>query len=466
MEGNLLASAREQAERSAAAVRAAALMRIARVETRTAPTKARRTFERGVETARQLDLQDRDMILMHARWPAAAVDPGLLAQLPRPPIAAMNHSLYKVMMQHGHVDAAVGLVMEERPAMDFPFFAVPLLMHHARDEATRRELFRHAIAAWRAFPQCADLFLNMFQSQWRVLPEDEAVQVTREIVNSLPQVPDEFRSGGTYDPEGTLSLEGRENRLFQMLGPLRQLDPLLTDSLLAEYPRLAFAARRYPNGLESVNEERQQRHAARSGGKRGYFMAGNGRDFPFMESLIQADEDSDFAPPLRHAIERYEEDTSRKPNGAPLDCWASTQAYRSILYRAGTKLGAGAARLLDEIPHPDIRLLAQIELAAALAGLPELAAGTVFRPVREVEPATPTRTGDSSGDDSGPPRIRCPKCNWSPRAEDRWQCNCRHIWNTFDTGGVCPGCMHQWKVTQCLRCGQMSPHSDWYTHAG
>jgi hypothetical protein len=118
--------------------------------------------------------------------------------------------------------------------------------------------------------------------------------------------------------------------------------------------------------------------------------------------------------------------------------------------------------------------LAQIELAAALAGLPELRAGTASRPTRmvagpvreEVEPAAPTRTGDSSRDDSGPPRIRCPKCNWSPRAEDRWQCKCRHVWNTFDTGGVCPGCLYQWKVTQCLRCGQMSPHSDWYTHGG
>jgi hypothetical protein len=80
------------------------------------------------------------------------------------------------------------------------------------------------------------------------------------------------------------------------------------------------------------------------------------------------------------------------------------------------------------------------------------------------EPATPARTDESEGASSGPPRIRCPKCGWTPRAEDRWQCHCRHIWNTFDTGGVCPGCMYQWKETQCLRCGQMSPHSDWYRH--
>jgi hypothetical protein len=273
-------------------------------------------------------------------------------------------------------------------------------------------------------------------------------------------------SSGTYDREGTVRIDnGRENSLFGLLGSLRQLDSGLAESLIARYPQLAAAARRYPNGMDSVFEECRQRAAASGGGGGGYMMGGNRRDFPFMESMMQADRDGEFATPLQYALERYREDISpEKPNGAPLACWPSTQAYRSILYRAGRKLGAEAATLLDEIPQPDIRLLAQIELSAALVGLPEMTMPQTFRPVREIEPATPTRTRDTSGDDSGTPRIRCPKCNWMPQAEDRWQCNCGHVWNTFDTGGVCPGCMYQWKVTQCLRCGEMSPHSDWYTH--
>lgn len=81
----------------------------------------------------------------------------------------------------------------------------------------------------------------------------------------------------------------------------------------------------------------------------------------------------------------------------------------------------------------------------------------------------PTRTADETLAEgrgtSGPggPRIRCPLCKWQPRAQDRWSCKCKHSWNTFDTGGVCPGCLYQWKITQCLACHQYSPHSDWYT---
>jgi len=79
-----------------------------------------------------------------------------------------------------------------------------------------------------------------------------------------------------------------------------------------------------------------------------------------------------------------------------------------------------------------------------------------------VEPIVSNKSGDSGG--AYGPRIRCPLCGWQPRAEDRWSCLCGHVWNTFDTGGVCPGCLHEWKVTQCLACGRFSPHSDWYEH--
>lgn len=64
--------------------------------------------------------------------------------------------------------------------------------------------------------------------------------------------------------------------------------------------------------------------------------------------------------------------------------------------------------------------------------------------------------------DPGGPRIRCPLCGWSPRKDDRWFCTCDHGRNSFDTGGVCPVCFHQWTETQCLSCSRWSLHSNWY----
>jgi hypothetical protein len=40
--------------------------------------------------------------------------------------------------------------------------------------------------------------------------------------------------------------------------------------------------------------------------------------------------------------------------------------------------------------------------------------------------------------------------------------SCGTVWNTFWTAGVCPGCNYHWQKTQCLACGEISPHEDWY----
>ena len=74
-------------------------------------------------------------------------------------------------------------------------------------------------------------------------------------------------------------------------------------------------------------------------------------------------------------------------------------------------------------------------------------------------------------------RIRCPACQWQPDRKSRWFCvsmgppenftaGCGHGWNTFDTGGICPGCRHHWQHTTCLACSVTSIHMDWYVQAG
>jgi hypothetical protein len=64
--------------------------------------------------------------------------------------------------------------------------------------------------------------------------------------------------------------------------------------------------------------------------------------------------------------------------------------------------------------------------------------------------------------DSFGPRHPLPALRLVARKEDKWFCTCGYDWNTFDTGGVCPACLHQWAETQCLACSRWSPHSNWY----
>jgi hypothetical protein len=76
------------------------------------------------------------------------------------------------------------------------------------------------------------------------------------------------------------------------------------------------------------------------------------------------------------------------------------------------------------------------------------------------KPGIAPKDGDADGNGEG--RICCPLCKWTPQAHHWWMCTCRHMWNTFDTGGVCPKSLYQWRVTQCLSCRGLSAHSDWY----
>jgi hypothetical protein len=102
-------------------------------------------------------------------------------------------------------------------------------------------------------------------------------------------------------------------------------------------------------------------------------IGGSPGEFPYLEALMQASQDGDFGPPIEHALGRYRDDVEQDhPNQPAREFWPSTCSFRSILYHAGNRLGPNAAAYLERIPDPDLRLFAQIELAAALAGLPEL----------------------------------------------------------------------------------------------
>ena len=79
-------------------------------------------------------------------------------------------------------------------------------------------------------------------------------------------------------------------------------------------------------------------------------------------------------------------------------------------------------------------------------------------------------------DEAAGGRVRCPLCGWRPAPTSLWVCadcghpeyfygGCGHVWNTFETRGICPGCGHRWRWTSCLYCAGWSLHEDWYAPA-
>jgi hypothetical protein len=471
MPDDLLALALEQAERSEPTVRVAALLRIARVQSAVDRPSARKTFERALSETRGITGVDGSFLLAHARLVAAAVAPELLPDIPsfdRLPRRFSSETLGRIMIDHQHESAAFDYLIRYDEPSSFPFGVAAALMQSSRDDERRLLVLRSCIAAWREAreeqPFQAFQFISLFLSHWKILPLEEADTVAREIVRRTLEQSDQPVTAN-YDPEGTVSItSGRQHTLFQIFHIVRHLDGPLAESLIARHEQLAAAIRRFPNGMESVMQEAEARSTdARRTSTGGYAMVGSPRDSPYLKAVMQASQDGDFGPAIQHAMEKYREDAApERPNQAPKEFWPSTCRFRSVLYKAGKQAGENAAVYLNLIPDDDVRLFAQIELAAALAGLPELPG--VQRGYHHA-PDGPGRRMSCAGGDPIDTRIRCPKCQWSPDAEARWSCRCRHLWNTFQTRGACPACGYQWTVTACLNCGQTSPHSEWYVKA-
>jgi len=105
-------------------VRAAAKLRIARVEAATDRAKGRITLEMALEEIGTLSEPERTALFDHARVFAAAVEPSLLPDIPEESIAPKGHTgwmLGKTMLEHGHAAAALQFVLQDRPAEAFPF---------------------------------------------------------------------------------------------------------------------------------------------------------------------------------------------------------------------------------------------------------------------------------------------------------------------------------------------------------
>jgi hypothetical protein len=492
MEDDLLENARQQAEKADASIRAAALLRIARAESAGDLARARRTLLEGLDAVQKLAPTGRERLLEEARWVAAAVSPELLGEIPEThrfgPRQFDSSHIVQTMLAHGHVEAAFHYVAGHGDPGSFPFFSVGGVLQHldprSPESAHRRlSLLRHALEMWRECPpgphfHGRDQFVQLFARHWTEFPADEASAVAHMVVERAVSEPDAAITAG-YMNEVRFS-STRQNTLFQILHVLRRLDPALAQSLLDSHDQLAAAARRYPNGLETMNEEieadvKRRQASGTTCESGGYILGGDPADFPRQRRLIDAMRSGEFAQAIEDALEKYREDTSPDTrNYAPKEYWPSTGVFRTVLYQAGQRLGVDAASLLERIPDDDLRLFASIELAAALAGVPGPRAIQMKQPNpansgrigsnRMISSATGGRGGaDSPGMRSPDGRvIRCPKCLFRPAASLRWTCKCGHSWNTFWTSGRCPACHFQWEVTSCPGCGEMSEHRAWY----
>jgi hypothetical protein len=483
MSDDLLDRARQQAERSDPSVRVAALLRIARVESVSDSAHARQTLNQALEEARALSDSSRRFLLEEARIISAAVAPERLPELPldnRGPMERYNSGvIVHTMLQHGHLDAAVDYLLRHHDPATFPFNFVGNVLH-ALDDKTPRNIerrltvFRRTVDAWRTSPPAHDRdhFIFLFGLFWKQLPTNEALDIAHEIVDHARHNPDGRTSSGY--PDNIHFSSAPQHRFFEILHVLRHLEPTLAQSLIDSNDQLAVAARRFPNGLETMRAESeaeaQRRKASGETCGGGYIMSGDSRDRDYQRALIDASRNGDFAASIDHALDTYREDASPDaPNYAPKQDWPSTGRFRSILYSAGKGLGPPAAGLLGKIPDPDLLLFAQIELAAALAGLPQ---PFIVQRRNPNPPGAPrgriSRVGAPAAHD-GPTMcspdgrlIRCPKCSFLPPPSCRWNCKCGHTWNTFWTSGLCPSCRFQWEKTMCPSCAEMSPHQAWY----
>lgn len=446
MSQELLIAAIEQAERSEPAVRAAALLHAARVLATWDQAAAEHMLEKGIALAQELPDNARTAILGNAVSLAAAVSPKhalpLYATFRRKdPFGGAVVGLVNAMAQHGHIGDAITYLNDPLPGDRFPLHFVTNLAGECRDDETRLKLLQAAIRSWREHPPDAaghepfagPSFVGFFARSGHLLPREEASQVLTEIVEWTRKAPAETR---------------------RMLPSRQELEAQLG------HPAPALGRRTKAD----ISEDAMMIGSC----------FGSDDDPPNSQVIYMREAiGNDFRAAFDEAFSRYAHDSdAENPNEAPKECWPSTHEFRNILFKAGQHLGLAAMKYLNRIPDADLRLLAQIDLCAAIAGLPQIGGITIVYPRRRarpsiraaavLDPATNESTEGSSGQDPGGVGIRCPKCGWKPRAEDCWCCDCGHRWNTFDTGGVCPGCQHQWKTTQCPQCGEWSPHSEWY----
>jgi len=378
----LLSEARNQTERSDPPVKAAALLHLARVWTAFDQVEAERLLETGITLAFEIPPAS-DALRSVSITLAAAVSPQHALRLmpllagPSPGRAA---TIIFNMLRHGHLADAVSYLSDPPSREQYPYTAATEAIRRSRnDEESQRSILRGAIRARLGESgSSAHGFDMLFALGWSLLPAEEAKAAVRNIVQRIVEDPDgQTQSRFSKDGSAARFSSIRESSLFGIFGVVRQLDAELADSLCFEYPQLGAAVVAFPQGYHTEFAARRAKSPPEQTGAQceqpDYITVGHSRLLPIPEALR-----TEFREPFEEALRLYALDTdSDNPNQAPRECWPSAMEFRNILFKAGQHEGRGAARYLDRIPDRDLRLFAQIELVAGVAGLPQFGGITI-----------------------------------------------------------------------------------------
>lgn len=231
------------------------------------------------------------------------------------------------------------------------------LLIRGRAPEFQQRVLRAARTRWRntrrSFPP--DNFYRLFSQHFRALPPAEATAWLDEIWTQLESEPlAADRISARYGESVHLETF-QDMNVFEILNVLRALrPPAFVDEVLSRFPAVAKAAAVYPLGLDSLWAQPSP-HPGKPAG------------FPTTEPLLWA-HNTAVARLLDEAHHSFQEDV--RSNTAPRAFWPSGHAYKLALHWAGQRHGIAGSEYLPSIPDTDLAILAAIELAAGVLGLP------------------------------------------------------------------------------------------------
>jgi uncharacterized protein (TIGR03435 family) len=412
---DLVANARADAERAAPAVKAAALLHIARVLTTIDAADSVRTLDAALALAATLPEGERDVLLGEGAALAATISPrralGLVREVVLDRDSVLTRALFN-MLAHGHVGDAVAYLSEPTPGEAYPFAAAHQAMGRSSDDEARLRVLRGATRAMRERRRSGAQrhfrrhdYIRLFTHHWARLPTDEARAVVGELVEWILSEP-ESRTNASFSSgsQRVRFSSTHEQQLFEILGPLRHIDPDRAASVTRDYPQLAAAAERFPYGRESMDAAMHAElpPTPREPVEQPDYIDVGRRLVPIPDAIRTG-----FSDAFALALDLYADDSDPENfNEAPQACWASALEFRKILYKAGQHEGVAAARYLDRIPDPALRLFAQIELAAAVAGLPPIGGRSIRPGPRGLRDMVAAHRGSESQPSAIPPSMR------------------------------------------------------------